>query len=58
MPFRITQTRLFLQDEYVNLDDITELEDDTIFSFDQQPVRPYEKDLDLIMEIKIERNLD
>ena len=44
----------------INLDDLTELEDSTIFKFDSIPVRPYEK-VDrstVVMAISLERNLD
>ena len=40
------------------MDEITELEADSIFSLEPMPVRPYEKDKDVVMEISIERNLD
>ena len=42
----------------INLDDITELEDGSVFSFDQMPLRPYEKDLDVVIEVSVELNLD
>ena len=57
MPYRITQTRLFLQDEAINLDDLTELEDGTVFSLEEQTIRSYEKDLQTQMDITIEMNL-
>ena len=37
-------THLFLQDEFINLDDITELEFDTPFKLEILPKQPYEKD--------------
>ena len=40
------------------MDEITELMDSSIFSLEPMPVRPYEKDRDVIMELSIERNLD
>ena len=40
------------------MDDITELEDSSIFSLEPIPVRPFEKDRDVVMELSIERNLD
>ena len=58
IPYKITTTKLLLQDAIINLDDITELEDSSIFSFDRQPVRSYEKDVDIVMNIAFERNLD
>ena len=43
-PYTISQTQLFLQDEAINLDDITELADDTIFKIEELTARSYEKD--------------
>lgn len=40
------------------MDEITELMDSSIFSLEAMPVRPYEKDRNVVMEISIERNLD
>jgi len=37
IPFKVSTTKLFLQDEFINLDDITELEDDSIFKMEQMP---------------------
>lgn len=37
-------TTLLLQDMKIDLDDITELYDDSVFSFEQLPMRTYEKD--------------
>ena len=34
IPFKVSTTKLLLQDELVNLDDVTELEDDTVFSLE------------------------
>ena len=56
-PFKISQTRLFLQDEAINLDDLTELEDGTIFSLDEMSIRSYEKDKHAQIDITIEMDL-
>ena len=40
------------------MDDLTLLKDDSIFTIEPMPVRPYEKSNDVVMEISIERNLD
>ena len=56
-PFRVTQTLLSLQDEVINLDDLTELADDTIFQLEEMTVRSYEKDLHTQMDITVEMNL-
>ena len=40
------------------MDDLTEIEDFTIFDLEPLPMRSYEKDYDTVMEISIERDLD
>ena len=58
-PYQITQTHLFLQDDAVNLDDLTEFSDPTVFNFEGLPIRSYEKnDFNVRMEITVEMNLD
>lgn len=47
-----------LQDMDIDLDELTVLEDDTIFKIEALPVRSYEKDLYVQMDISIEMNLD
>ena len=42
MPYKISQTHLYLQDEVINLDDLTELENGTIFTLEESPIRSYE----------------
>ena len=50
---------MFLQDvKSINMDDITELEDDTIFKLEQKPPMPYEKDDIVQMDITVEMNLN
>ena len=58
LPFKISKTKLFLQDEDIDLDDLTEIEDDSVFSIDALPVRSYEKDYIVQMDISIEMNLE
>ena len=58
IPFKVSTTKLFLQDEFINLDDITELEDDSIFKMEQMPKQPYEFDEFIQMSISVEMNLD
>ena len=58
IPFKISQTKVILQDEILNLDDLTEIENESIFKLEMQPIRPYEKDYDVQMEFTIEMNLD
>ena len=47
-----------LQDELINLDDLTELEDTTVFQLEQLPNKSYEKDYDVQVDITIEMNLN
>ena len=58
MPFKITTTQLYLQDEIIALDEITELEDASIFKLEMLPLRSYEKDYDVQLDITVEMNLD
>jgi len=59
IPFKVSTTQLFLQDlKSINLDDITELEDNSIFKLDQKPVMPYEKDNIVQMDMTVEMNLN
>ena len=58
IPFQVSTTELFLQDfKSINLDDITELSDSSIFKLEQKPVMPYEKDDIVQMDITVEMNL-
>ena len=47
-----------MQDEYINLDEITELEDASVFKLEMLPLRSYEKDYDVQLDVTIEMNLD
>ena len=58
LPFKISTTQLILQDEFVNLDSLTELEDASLFKFDLQPLKSYEKDYTTLVDITVEMNLD
>ena len=49
---------LLLQDELINLDDLTELEDSTVFRLEQLPTKSYEKEYDVQLDITIEMNLN
>ena len=51
MQYQITKTQLFLQDKNIDLDDLTELEDDTIFNVERIWTGTYEKEYDVQMEI-------
>ena len=56
--FEIVRTKLELQDLFVNLDEITELEDTSVFEIKYTGQRPYEKDPNLVTSLIIENNLD
>ena len=43
VPYKVSTTTLILQDMAIDLDDFTELQDETIFSFDSQSTRTFEK---------------
>ena len=55
--FDIVRTRLELQDLFVNLDEITELEDTSVFQIKYKGNRPYEKDPNLVTSLIVENNL-
>ena len=40
------------------MDDLTELEDASIFRLDAEPIRSYEKDFDVQIDIQVEMNLN
>ena len=56
--FDIVRTRVELQDLFVNLDEITELEDTSVFQIKYTINRPYEADPSLVTSLIIENNLD
>ena len=59
LPFKISKTQVILQDvKNIDLDDVTEVKNDSIFSIDPIPVRSYEKDDLVQMDISIEMNVD
>ena len=46
IPFQVTSTQLYLQDlRAVDLDDLTELEDASVFKLEQLPVKSIEREL-------------
>ena len=55
-PLQLSMTQLYLQDGTINLDDLTELNDASIFSLDSMPLKPYEKDYNVQADIYIEVN--
>ena len=59
IPFKISSTQLYLQDHrFVNLDDLTELDEASIFKLELKPVQPFEKERYVQQDITIEMNLD
>lgn len=54
----VTKTSLELQDEYFDLDSITELRDSSVFSIDELPVKSYEFDEITLSNFSFEMNLD
>ena len=58
IPFKLATSLLFLQDRFINLDELTELEDDTVFRFKIEPFKSYEKDYDVQVDITIEMDLN
>ena len=51
--YEVSRTHLFLQDEHINLDEITELEDASIFKLEEKSSISYEKDYKTQMDIVI-----
>jgi len=58
IPYKVSKTHLYLQDRDINLNSITLDQDSSIFKIEPLPVRSQEKDLNVQMELTIERNLD
>ena len=58
IPFKISTTEVILQDALINLDDLTELNNDSVFKMEQKPVMPYEKETYVRMDITVEMNLN
>lgn len=54
---KVMTTKLFLQDELTNLDQLTELADDRIFMLQKEPLMSYEKSKDVQVDFTIEMNL-
>ena len=52
------KTELELQDEYLNLDDLTMLDNASVFTLQAIPARAYNFDDDVSQNISIEMNLD
>ena len=46
-PYKISKMNLFLQDEALDLDELTELTDNTVFELEQLPSQSQEGDLEV-----------
>ena len=58
LPYKVSKTQLYLQDKDVDLDELTELYDASVFQIETLPIRSYEKDFLVQMDLSIEMNLD
>ena len=56
-PMRVLTTELELQDEFVNMDQLTMVEDASVFRLELMPFTSYEKDYDVQVDVTVERNL-
>ena len=56
LPHQLSQTQLYLQDAVINLDDLTELADASIFKLDQLPSSSYEKDYSAQFDFTVQIN--
>ena len=54
----MSRTELQLQDSHINLDDLTEYTDSSLFRLEHKVTRPFERYIETIMAITIEANLD
>ena len=57
-PYRAYMSELSLQDELIDLDEITELSDSSVFEFQSLALRIEEKTEEMIIQISFEVDLD
>ena len=57
-PFQVARTLLNLQDKFINLDEITELEDSGMFNLKQAPSKPFEFNEIDMQAVSFQINLD
>jgi len=57
-PYKVSKTYLELQDESLNLDQVTLINDEALFKVEVLPTRPYTKDFNAMMDVTIEMNSD
>ena len=58
IPFKISRTSLELQDMLVDFDEMTELNDKSVFEFEELLTRPWTFDKVTLANISVEMNLD
>ena len=58
IPMKVTKTVTDLQDKYIDLDELTEQENDSLLKYEMVNSREYEGDLNDLVIITIEMNLD
>lgn len=58
VPFKIVREEVLLQDEIVEFDDLTQLENSNLFKFERMPARPFEFFEEDVMGVGIELDLD
>ena len=58
LPHEVSLTTLILQDSLINLDQLTEHKDPSIFKVDSMPLYSYEKDYNAQFDFTIQVNLD
>ena len=58
IPMQVTKSDVDLQDRYINLDEATEILNDSLFKFEMINAREYEYESYDLINISIEMNLD
>lgn len=58
MVYHVKRTELILQDLHVNFDELTELQDSSVFKLEKTFVRPFERIPETVMALSIELELD
>ena len=58
VPYSIQKTEIELQDGYINLDELTVLEDSSLFTLNKQQTRAFEKKENTVMAISFELDSD
>ena len=58
IPFKVSKMQISLQDRSIDLDSLTEIEDDSTFTIEAMPKRSFELNMNVQTDITIEMNLD